>query len=257
MDFNAKCSKWCTSDKDNTANFELDSITTTAGYSQMINKPTHFINESSSCIDLIFYSNTSFVKNCRSQPSIYEKCHHNIIHGTLNIDIALPPLYYRDVWDYKHANTGSIQKTVSTFDWSKAFLHRNANEKYKILTDVLLIVFKNYIPHKTQKFDYKTPDWMNKSITLSLKKRSKFTKRYANPTDYSKEILLRQVSECTKLIVEAKDKHLAKLSSKLDNPNTEPKIYWSIINRFLNNKKVPIIPLVFFEGKLILISRKI
>ena len=99
---------------------------------------------------------------------------------------------------------------------------------------------------------------MNKSITLSLKKRSKFTKRYyVNPTDYNKEILLHQVSECTKLIVEAKDKHLAKLSSKLDNPNTVPKTYWSIINRFLNNKKVPIIPLVFFEGKLILISRKI
>ena len=51
-DFNAKCSKWYTSDKDNTAGFELDSITTTAGYSQMINKPTHFINESSSCIPL-------------------------------------------------------------------------------------------------------------------------------------------------------------------------------------------------------------
>ena len=31
-DFNAKCSKWCTSDKDNTAGPELDSITTTAGY---------------------------------------------------------------------------------------------------------------------------------------------------------------------------------------------------------------------------------
>ena len=93
---------------------------------------------------------------------------------------------------------------------------------------------------------------MNKSITLSLRKRSRLTKRYyANPTDYNKEMLLHQVSECTKLIVEAKDKHLAKLSSKLDNPDTAPKTYWSIINRFLNNKKIPIIPPVLFEGKLI------
>ena len=58
---------------------------------------------------------------------------------------------------------------------------------------------------------------MSKSIRLSLKKQSKLTKRYyANLTDYNKEILLHQVSERTKLIVEAKDKHLAKLSSKLD-----------------------------------------
>ena len=95
-DFNAKYSKWCTSDKDNTSGLKLDSITTTAGYSQVINKPTHFINELSSCIDLIF---TSFVKNCGSELSIYEKCHHNIIYEILNFNIPLPSLYYRDVWD--------------------------------------------------------------------------------------------------------------------------------------------------------------
>ena len=87
---------------------------------------------------------------------------------------------------------------------------------------------------------------------IILKKRSKLTIRYyANPTDYNEEMLLYQVSEYTKLIVEAKDKNLAKLSSKLDNPDTAPKSYWSIINRFLNKKKIPIIPPVLFEGKLI------
>ena len=45
-ELNAKCSKWCTNDKDKTAGLELDGITRTADYSQMINKPSHFINES-------------------------------------------------------------------------------------------------------------------------------------------------------------------------------------------------------------------
>ena len=67
-------------------------------------------------------------------------------------------------------------------------------------------------------------------------------------------MLLHQVSKCTKLIVEAKDKHLANLSQtirqlEVDNPDTAPKIYQSIINKFLNNKKIPIILPVFFEGK--------
>ena len=63
----------------------------------MITKPTHFTNESSSCMDLIFSSNTSFVKKCRSELSIYEKCHRTVIYGTLSFDIPLPPPYYRDV----------------------------------------------------------------------------------------------------------------------------------------------------------------
>ena len=54
-DFNAKYSKWCSSDKNNIAGLEIDNITTTAGYSKLINKPTHFVNGISFFIDLIFF----------------------------------------------------------------------------------------------------------------------------------------------------------------------------------------------------------
>ena len=122
------------------------------------------------------------------------KCHNNIIYRTLNFDVLLRPLYYRDVWDYKHGNTESIQKAISTFDWSRAFLHWNANEKYKILSDILLNIFKNFIPHKIQNYDYKTPGCMNRSITIILNKRSKLSKRYyASPTDYNEKMLLHLV----------------------------------------------------------------
>ena len=36
------------SDKNNTADIELDNFAITSGYNQMIYKPTHYINESSS-----------------------------------------------------------------------------------------------------------------------------------------------------------------------------------------------------------------
>ena len=87
----------------------------------------------------------------------------SIIYGTFNFNVSIPP-------PCKHANTKSIQKVNSTFDWSKVFLCRNANEKCKILIDILLDVFKSFILHKTQKCDYKNPAWMNRMITLSIKK---------------------------------------------------------------------------------------
>ena len=63
-DFNAKCLKWCATDKNNLADLELNSITTTAGYRQMSNKPRRYINNHHLAFDLIFSSNNSFVKNC-------------------------------------------------------------------------------------------------------------------------------------------------------------------------------------------------
>ena len=70
----------------------------------------------------------------------------------------------------KHPNTENIQKAISTVDWSKSFFPPS-NCKWKMQnTSILLNVFKNFIPYKTKKFDSKTHDWMNRTITLSLKK---------------------------------------------------------------------------------------
>ena len=52
---------------------------------------------------------------------------------------------------------------------------------------------------------------------------------YRNPSEYNKETLLNQVNECTKLIIEAKQNYIAKMSSKLDCPDTASKTYWSMI----------------------------
>ena len=89
-----------------------------------------YLPESSACIDLIFSSNTSFVKNCGSELSIYDKCRHSIIYGTLNFHVPLLIRYYGEF---------------------KPFLKQNANKKWKILTDILLNIFKNFISHKTLK----------------------------------------------------------------------------------------------------------
>ena len=49
----------------------------------------------------------------------------------------------------------------------------------------------------------------------------------------------------------SKKKHITKMSAKLDNPNTAPKTYWYIISRFLNRRKMPAIPPILADGKLL------
>ena len=67
-------------------------------------------------MDLVFSSNSSLAENCGNEVSIYEKCHHNITYATLNFKVSLPSPYNGDVWDYKHTNTESIQKAISTLE---------------------------------------------------------------------------------------------------------------------------------------------
>ena len=74
---------------------------------------------------------------------------------------------------------------------------------------------------------------------------------YRNPSEYNKEPLLNQANECTKLIIEAKQSYIAKMSSKLDCPDTASKTYWSIINRILNKKKITNIPPFLVNNQLV------
>ena len=96
-------------------------------YNQIIDKPTHYINESSSCIDLIFSSNGNLTKNCRAEQSLYEKCHHNIIYNPKFQYTSSPP-YYREPWGFKTANIECIQKLINNFDWTRSFQNETCNE---------------------------------------------------------------------------------------------------------------------------------
>ena len=53
-DFNTRSSSWWSDDINTTEGTNLFSLTSSNGFSQLINEPTHFHTNSSSCIDLIF-----------------------------------------------------------------------------------------------------------------------------------------------------------------------------------------------------------
>ena len=56
---------------------------------------------------------------------------------------------------------------------------------------------------------------------------------------------------------ESKDTYYSNLSTKLVvKQKSNPKIYWSVLKRFLNNKKMPRIPSLFHENKLVTDFRK-
>ena len=103
-DFNACCSRWWKNDITNLQGQELDSLTLSAGCNQIIDNPTHVINTSMSCIDLIFCTNQSVISN------------HGVDVGKINICIPLPPKYVREVWYYEKANIENIKKAISNFD---------------------------------------------------------------------------------------------------------------------------------------------
>ena len=95
--------------------------TSSAGYSQIIDKPTHIANNSMSYVDLIFCTKANVVSKHGVDVSIFEKYDHNITFGKTDIRLPLPLVYVQLVRDYTKANAKNIKKAISNFNCNKAF----------------------------------------------------------------------------------------------------------------------------------------
>ena len=104
-DFNAKSSNWSSNDTITVKGAQLDYITSLHGMKQVINKPTHILENSSSCIDLNFSNQPNLITDSGVHPTLYSKCHHQIIYSKLNLKIEYPPPYTRKIWDYNRSET--------------------------------------------------------------------------------------------------------------------------------------------------------
>ena len=75
-DFNAKSTNWSKNDFSMSEGPHIDSLTTSHGLSQIISHPTHILQNSSFCIDLIFTNQANLVTESGIHPSLHPKCHH-------------------------------------------------------------------------------------------------------------------------------------------------------------------------------------
>ena len=51
--------------------------------------------------------------------------------------------------------------------------------------------------------------------------------------------------------MKAKNDYTQRMTNKLNDPKAAPKTYWSILNRFLYNKKIPAISPLLVNGKFV------
>ena len=137
----------------------------------MKSAPTHILQHSPSCIDLIIVNQSTLVIDSGIHPSLHQNCHHQIIFCKLNLKIEYPPPYAREVWDYGKAQTDLINRAIDQFDWVDLFLDEHINEQVNLFNQTILNIFHNFISNKIILCDDRDPSWMNERIKRLIKKK--------------------------------------------------------------------------------------
>ena len=250
-DFNCRSTQWWANDIENNEGRLFESITSDLGLYQLISEPTNLMGNSKSCIDLVFTDQPNMVIESGVDPSLHEYCHHQIIYGKLSVSsIALPP-YTRRIWYYDTADFVAIMKSIEMFRWHE---HLDTitcpNEQVKLLNEVLLNIYSNYIPNQVTTIRPCKAPWITQTVKSFLRKKNHAYKSFVRngQPDDKLEGIQQMISEGAKLIEDTKRNYLCKTGHTLPNPGTSSKTYWTLINTILNKVKIPIIPPLLENG---------
>ena len=111
-DFNARMQGWYQNDIATFEGCKIDVATSQFGFSKIIKEPTHILNNSASCIALIFTSQPNLVMHSGVHRPPHPNCHHWIVFAKFNLTFFYPPPYKRLVWHYQKANTDLIKRAI-------------------------------------------------------------------------------------------------------------------------------------------------
>ena len=235
-DFNARNSEWWNGDSTNLQGTELAEPAAQYSLNQIIDGPAHILPNSASCIDLIFTTGTNFVTDSAVLPSLFSRCHHQLIFAKISFTTFFPSAYERRIWDFSRANINAIRQAVSSVDWDRAFNSLNIDERVKFLTECVLNVFYNFVPNKVITIRRKGTLWMTLEIKRMILEKAKIYRCYVKHgrsiADY--QILHDITSKCKSAIKEAKSNYFSRLGESLNDPTITPKKYLSILHRFLH-----------------------
>ena len=111
----------------------------------------------------------------------------------------------------------------------------------------------NYIPDKLITIDDEDPPWMNEYINRNIMDKKFAWKSFKTNNKNCDAYLTLQaiLTEFSEMILKRKDEYHQQLSHKLSDPKASAKAYWSILKTLYNGKKVPLIPPILVNNKLI------
>ena len=134
---------------------------------------------------------------------------------------------------------------MSFFPWDQHLgINQDPNWQVKTFTKIFLNIIANFIPSERKRIVPRDPPWITKPLKTMLNRKNRLFKNYKRH-GYKPEDKVRLDNfrnECQESVKPAKLTYLTNMGNRLNNPNTNQKLYWKIINKVMNKCKAPKIP---------------
>ena len=233
-DYNVKSSNCCNNYITTTEGKTIENISSQFALHQITNDPTQILKSSSWCIILIFTSQTNLITESGLHLSLHPNSHHQIIFTKFNLEIHCPPTYFLDAWHYQDANTKLMRRAIDVFDWDRAFVNANLNEKVFILKKMFWIFFLTLFHMKHWPLMIKTPLVYKKIIMKNIiQEKNNVYKSYRNNKSNNNTHYLMRFNVLQEDLQNADEvsklNYYSRITYKVTHIQNNTKVYWTFL----------------------------
>ena len=227
--------------KNPNASTKIQNLSSSYNFRQLIDKPTHYTENSSSVIDLVLVSKpenvlySDVVSPFIPNPVRYH-C-QTVLY--LKYRKLVSKVYKPHIWQYDRGDYNEFRHRLSQVNWDHVFSTNNINECADKFTDSIITAAKASIPNKIVTIRPTEPDWINAHIKREIRKRKRaFTCRNAKRknTISSWNKFKQKRNEVTLMIRDSKKQFKDKLTNDLLNNNTNSKRWHKLVNKIIAPK---------------------
>ena len=244
-DFNARSPLFWEHDDENAPGKKLSEFMITNGLEQIIKEATHFPRDNiETCLDLVLTDRPNTFLHSGVIPSPDPRCKHHIITTTISFSVPCPPPYYRKIWRYKLASGEDIRNNFRLIDWQHLFHDASVDDMVCIFNSTFLNIMGQYIPNKVIRVDDRDAPWITPEVKTAIRKNHRVYNKWKSrgkPPD-SRDNVKKVQKETDEIIGKAKADYVKLLEDKLCTSSSGSNIFWSAVNRLVDNKKNTNIP---------------
>ena len=194
-------------------------------FDQLINAPTHYTENSSSIIDMIFTSNkNNIILSGVGEPFLEQNIrYHCPVCCVLNFIKPASPSFKRKVYLFDRGDYESFSNDLISTNW-ETLKNNNIDIYAENVTEKITSLTDKHILNKTIKFCKTDPPWLTTNIKKLLRKKKRLydkQKKSNNPTHW--DAYKRFRNHVTSEIRKSKQYQIDKLADRLVNSETGQK----------------------------------
>ncbi|XP_053393699.1 uncharacterized protein LOC128555435 [Mercenaria mercenaria] len=232
---------------DQRSNLKTASLCQENNFTQLIQEPTHFTENSSSILDLFFVSNPrSVVASGVSDHFLEQELrYHCPTYCILKFCKPKPITFTRLIWMYDQCNFDLLRQSLSSADWESCS-NADVNAYASNITDTILSICKNLIPNKTVTVRPRDVPWMTSAIRRCIRRRKRAYKKAKLSGSVEHWSKFRRIRNDTiRSIKQAKSTYYINLVDKLKTCTSSSKDWWNTLKPFITkDSSVSIPPLI-------------